>query len=102
MWWVSRTAYDQLVNERDWLRSELTKAQDHAVRMERLTNGAPELPPKARKELPAMPKEIRDMINQWDSEITREHLEQRAYRSVARGKTWDDVKAILDQYEEEE
>ena len=88
--------------ESEWLRAELAKATDHITRIERASQGLPELAPKARKNAEPMPKGVRVLIDTWDTEATREDLERRAYRLIQRGKTWDDVKKVLEQYGGEE
>jgi hypothetical protein len=94
-------AYDNVKEERDWLRTELAKLQDHTLRMERIQAGAPELPPEKRKPAPELTQLIMDAIKQWADPTIREHLETKALRAMAKGITEDRILAMLEADEEE-
>jgi hypothetical protein len=95
-------AYDNVKEERDWLRTELAKLQDHTLRMERLQAGAPELPPEKRKPAPELTQRIMDAIKLWGDSSIREHLEHKALRALARGVTEEKILEMLEAEEGEE
>lgn len=88
---VARSTLDAVVGERDWLRQELAKANDHRERLERVVAGLPETK-RVRREIPAMPPEVREELDGYDDSDIRAQLEKEAWVAVRfRGKTWDDV-----------
>jgi hypothetical protein len=95
-------AYDDVKEERDWLRTELAKLQDHTLRMERIQAGAPELQPEKRKPAPELTQRIMDAIKLWGDSSIREHLEHKALRALARGVTEEKILEMLEADEEGE
>jgi hypothetical protein len=87
---VARSTLDAVVGERDWLRQELTKANDHRERLERVVAGLPETK-RVRREIPAMPQEVRDEIDGYDDPDIRRQLEREAKAEAFRGKRWDEI-----------
>jgi hypothetical protein len=98
---VPAIAYTDVKEERDWLRTELAKLQDHTLRMERIQAGAPELPPEKRKPAPELTQRIMDAIKLWGDSSIREHLEHKALRALARGVTEEKILEMLEADEEE-
>lgn len=96
--WVSRLAYDAVVNERDWLRIQLQVEQNHNTRIERKLMGLPEISPVTRKAIPPMPETLAEKIRQWGDENIQIDLTNRANNMARAGKPWSQIEAKLDEY----
>src|SRR3972149_5875385 len=77
--YVSRRAYDLLVDERDRLRARNDELTDHLVRLARTTNGLRELKVEQSKPDP-MPQEVQDMVMAWGSGATRSDVLGRIWK----------------------
>ena len=100
--YVSRRAYDLLVDERDRLRGRNDELTDHLVRLARTSNGLRELKVEMSKPDP-MPEEIQNMIMRWGSGATRTDILGRAWKmhrentsgGMDKAASWAKVKAFL-------
>lgn len=90
MWFVSRTAYDAVCSERDYLRERVNALQDDVARLSRASNGLPELKPTPRKPLPPMPAEVSEEIALWEGQHVQENLTMQAKR-LAQSHGWDEA-----------
>lgn len=88
---VARSTLDAVREERDWLRTELQKANDHRERLERKIAGLPEEKRQPRRVIPPMPDDVREEIEGYDDPDVRTQLEKECKAEVFRGKTWDQV-----------
>src|SRR3972149_6651908 len=77
--YVSRRAYDLLVDERDRLRARNDEVTDHLVRLARTTNGLRELKVEQSKPDP-MPQAVQDMVMAWGSGATRSDVLGRIWK----------------------
>lgn len=94
-WPVSRTAYDAVASERDYLREQLAQALDHNRRIERVEAGRPEVPVQHKQPREPMPDDVKQAIGGWEGDSTRMRLEAEAYRRAERDGGWDGVRTDL-------
>lgn len=95
--WVSRTAYDLLLNERDRLRVKNDTWEDHVKRVERKDRGMTELPTKKKEPMEPIPSDLAYVIDKFASETTRQSLRNQARIARTReGKAWSEIKAQLE------
>ena len=95
--WVSRTAYDLVIEERDRLRAQNDEWLDHARRVSRRENGMTELPPQPRKTREPIPSSLTYIIDKYDSEHIRQNLRNSARIAHHReGKAWSEIAAELE------
>ena len=95
--WVSRTAYDLLLDERDRLRAKNDNWEDHMRRVERKDRGMTELPTERRKPVEPMPPELERVIEKFSSETIRQSLRNQArIARVREGKPWSRIQAELE------
>ena len=95
--WVSRTAYDLLLNERDRLRAKNDTWEDHVRRVERKDRGMTELPTKKKEPIESIPSAVARVIDRFSSETTRQLLRNQAkIARVREGKTWSEIQAELE------
>ena len=90
---VSRTAFDTVCDERNWLRGELEKTREHVRRIERVTEGLPELPKKERVADP-MPDTLRDKLRGFSGQ-TLAFVESDALRRRRDGVSWQKIEADI-------
>jgi predicted transglutaminase-like cysteine proteinase len=95
--WVSRLAFDAVCNERDYLRAELSKQREHAVRLERAATGLSELQPQKRKTLERMPEDVAKLINMMGDENIRATEEAKAYNLALKKGSWEPVRQKLEE-----
>lgn len=91
--WVSRLAYELVVEERDHLRAENQKLTDDLTRIHRREAGLPEEKPKPKKERKPMPKRIHDYIEGFWNESQRREMRRSYYRRHAKGESWESIAA---------
>jgi hypothetical protein len=95
--WVSRAAYDLLLDERDRLRAKNDGWEDHVRRVERKDRGMTELPTKRREPMEPMPPELEYIIDKFSSETTRQSLRNQArIARVREGKPWSKIQSELE------
>lgn len=88
---VSRTAFDAVCSERDFLREQVS----HLRRLERVEAGLSETPAPAKKLLPPMPDEVRGWINSHDGDKMRDRLRKEAFAAAREAGSWAPVVARL-------
>jgi len=95
--WVSRTAYELLLDERDRLRDKNDSWEDHIRRVERKDRGMTELPVERKEPVEAMPPALERVINKFSSEAIRLSLRNQARIARVRdGKPWSKIQAELE------
>ncbi len=95
--WVSRTAYELLLDERDRLRAKNDGWEDHIRRVERKDRGMTELPAKRKETVDPMPPELERIINKFSSETIRQSLRNQArIARVREGKPWSRIRSELE------
>ena len=95
--WVSRTAYDLVIEERDRLRAQNDEWLDHARRVSRREKGMTELPPQPRKPQEPIPSSLNYIIDKFGSEQVRQNLRNNARIAHHRGgKAWSEITAELE------
>jgi hypothetical protein len=95
--WVSRTAYELLLDERDRLRSKNDAWEDHIRRVTRSKQGMTELPAERKRPAEPIPSSLSYIIDKFDSEHTRQGLRNSARLAHHReGKAWSEIQAALE------
>lgn len=89
--WVGVGRLDDAHAERDWLRAELSAAQDHIRRMQRRAEGLPEIPKKEKPSEP-MPDDIRAMCDAWSSPDMQRRERKKAETLYTITGSWDRVR----------
>lgn len=93
--WVGIGRLDDAHAERDYLRAELASAQDHIRRMQRRSEGLPELPKQAKPNEP-MPADIREKLDAWENPDIRRRMTAKANVLYAATGSWEQVRASLE------
>lgn len=95
--WVSRLAYDLVLDERDRLRAMCDKLTDDIVRIQRTKQGLREAPrpPKERVDL-TVPPDIIDMIAGFQSPAVKDEVERQAKQLRANGTPWPEIRKLLE------
>ena len=72
------------------------KQMDHTRRLERRQLGLPELP-RIDKSIvrEQIPKDVRKLIEPWDSAVVRRHLEDECHALRQQGVPWSEIKRTL-------
>jgi hypothetical protein len=95
--WVSRTAYELLLDERDRLRDKNDSWEDHIRRVTRSGQGMTELPAERKQPPEPIPPALNHIIDKFDSEHTRQGLRNSARLAHHReGKAWSEIQAELE------
>lgn len=95
--WVSRTAYELLLDERDRLRDKCDAWEDYTRRVTRSKQGMAELPAERRQPQEPLPSSLNHIIDKYDSEYTRQGLRNSARLAHHReGKAWSEIQAELE------
>jgi hypothetical protein len=97
--WVSRRAFDMVVEERDRLRVMNDQLMDHVKRINRVEHGLGELPRAKREPIETMPKQLRDYIDGFASAPLRVELRDLAFQRRIDGESWEEIIATLMQGE---
>lgn len=92
--WVSRAAFEIVVEERNRLREREEALQEALIRLARKGSGMPEEPRAQRKEDP-MPEDVRELVEMWDSQMTRDRLMEDAWKMYRRVGDWGPVREML-------
>jgi len=97
--WVSRLAFDQVVDERDRLRTRVDKLTDDLTRVGRAKQGLRETPkPVKKREKPEpMPPGIVDLISGFSMQAVRTNLERECRAMRMDGTPWSEIEILLDQ-----
>ncbi len=93
--WVSRRAYDVLIDERDRLRVQNAELLEHVQRMDRVEHGVAETPRKPREDFGRPPKLLDDYINGFASPALRKEMHDRKWRMRAKGTAWEAIQAMI-------
>jgi hypothetical protein len=98
MWpWVSRLAYNLLVEERDRLRAKNDSWEDHVRRIDRKDKGMTELPVEKKAPTEPIPPDLAYVIDKFSSETTRQSLRNQARIAHQReNKKWSEIQAELE------
>ena len=83
-----------LLSERDYLRSQLRDALEHARRLDRIDRKVSETPITHRQPMEPIPDDIVEMLKGWPDD-TRTTLEAQAKIRRARDGHWDGVRAEM-------
>ena len=95
---ISRTAYDLLINERDRMREQVDDLQDHVQRITRRQEGMTESPREAKRPIEAIPPELEAIIMRFGSEQTRTDMRNQARISRHRdARAWSEITAELEE-----
>ena len=75
--WVSRRAYDAVLDERDRLRIKVDGLTDDLVRLARVEHGLPEKKPAPRqsRSLPPLPENLRNLLSGFSNPIIAQQYE---------------------------
>jgi len=100
--WVSRRAYDVLVDERDRLRTQNDMLLDHVKRIDRTEHGLGELPRPQRPVVDPMPTELRKHIEGFADPRVRKTIRDQCYRRHASGVKWSVITKYVMSNDEQE
>lgn len=93
--WVSRTAYDLLVNERDHLRAETAALRAEIVAIKRVGMGMRETPRERKKRanaMPEVPPEVRRYYEgRFQSSASEAEIERQCQEMALKGAPWEEV-----------
>lgn len=95
--WVSRLAYDTLVEQLARERDEKRQLLDHVTRVSRREAGMPETPRAPRARITEVPDSVEDLIKGFQSEQIQEGLRQQVLMLLNSGLGEDAVLARLRQ-----
>jgi len=95
MWWVSRTAFNLLLDERDRLRKQNDELLDSFTRVRRKEAGMPEDHVRKRNKDEDLPPEVFSYIKGFDSEVMQAAVEEDVRRARVNGTTWEEIIEIL-------
>jgi hypothetical protein len=90
--WVSRAAFDVVVDERDRLRGQVEKLQEHVIRMDRVEHGTSEVPREPRPAMEPMPKELLEYCNSYGDARIRKTMRDAAFKQHRQGVPWSQIK----------
>jgi hypothetical protein len=91
--WVSRRAYDAVVDQKDVLLDQNSKLIEHLSRKSRFEAGMSETPRPPPKMREPMPEVLRDNIAGGSDSSMRRMRRTELERRYSRGESWD---AIVD------
>lgn len=96
--WVSRRAYDDVVDERNQLRARVADLTSQIVGMSRRDRGMSEIQPKARAkpEPEEIPADIEEIIQRWGAPATQMTFRARARQLHRQMKGWKGVREKLE------
>jgi len=94
--WVSRLAFDAVVDERDRLREKNDQLIEHITRIARTEHGLTEVPRPPRPSHEPMPDKVKAYIDQWEGDRFRQELSRSAYRMhIKEGRSWAEIEQQL-------
>jgi hypothetical protein len=88
--WVSRLAWDLVVEELRRVREQNDRLVEHITRMDRVEHGLGEHPVKVRT-LEPMPKEVYEKIREYESSQVRAQVEREAQALHRQGVAWQEI-----------
>ena len=95
VWWVSRTAFKLVMDERDRLREQNDELMDSLTRIRRKESGMPETHVRQRALDEDLPPEVLQYIRGFDSEIMQANVEEDVRRARRTGTGWAEIIEIL-------
>lgn len=97
--WVSRLAYETVVEERDRLREQNDSLIDGLTRIQRFQAGLAETPRPERKQVEPMPRELEEYCLKIGDPAIRQQTKREMYRRHQRGTPWSEMVRELVQEE---
>ncbi len=97
--WVSRTAFDLVVAERDILRERNDDLVDNLKRIQRVRQGMREAPRVHRPRpdpIEPIPPEINDLYAGFQSEAVRNDTEMAIRELRQKGTPWSEIQRVLE------
>ena len=93
--WISRRAFDMVVEERDRLRVVNDQLTGHLVRMHRVEHGVAETPrpPKAKSRVEEMPRSLVDYFNGLGNASMAKQLSSQAKSLYRAGESWASIQS---------
>ena len=104
--WVSRLAYEIVIEERDRLRAGHDRLTSTLISMQRKSFGMKEQPIQPKSKEPEwmteeFPPEIRELVDGWDSEQMRSAVEIDIRSARRQGTPWNELLRLMtDELEE--
>ena len=93
--WVSRAAFDLLLDERNRLRKQNDDMLDSVTRVRRKEAGMPESSVRQREVVEDLPPEVVRYIMGFESEIMQHGVEDDVRRARKNGTSWAEIIEIL-------
>ena len=93
--WVSRTAFDLLMDERDRLRKQNDELLDSFTRVRRKEAGMPESHTHKRAIDEDLPPEVFEYIKGFESDVMQAAVEEDVRRARKNGTSWVEIIEIL-------
>ena len=93
--WVSRAAFDLLLDERNRLRKQNDDMLDSVTRVRRKEAGMPESHVRNRELEEDLPPEVFRYIRGFESEVMQANVEEDVRRARKAGTTWEGIIEIL-------
>ena len=93
--WVSRVAFELVVDERDRLRKQNDEMLDSVTRVRRKEAGMPEDHARRRDLDEDLPPEVFRYIRGFENEIMQASVEEDVRRSRKAGTSWEEIVNIL-------
>lgn len=89
--WVSRRAYDVVLDELKRLRDRNDRLTDVLERIARREQGMPEVPRDKRDPPEKIPHAVKEVIRLWGNPATQRMLEKRVREMRKDGKSWKEI-----------
>lgn len=94
--WVSRTAYDLVVDERNRLRRQNDELMETQKRIRRVHSGLPETPRKRHKQEPIeLPLSLEELIGGFASLAVRDDIRRQAREMHSNGTPFAEIERVL-------
>ncbi len=93
--WISRRAYDIVLDERDRLRAVNDQLTEHLVRMHRVEHGVAYTPRPPRAPVEEMPKSLVDYFAGLGGTPTAKHLEREVKNRHRAGESWASIQSKI-------
>ena len=93
--WVSRRAYDVLLDERDRLRAVNDQLTEHLTRMHRVEHGVAETPRAPKAKVEEMPKSLDDYFNGLGNPSMAKQLRREATSLHRAGEPWTSIQGRI-------
>jgi len=93
--WISRRAFDIVVEQRDNLAEQYEKLLDHITRMDRNEHGLTETPREPKKTLDAMPRVLVTYLQGFSSAPLRKQMETEMWAKRRTGVSWEQIQTHI-------